>query len=116
MARLSTTILIACALIIGCEGERGPVGPPGPSGGTDRYVWFSPAPIEGNEVIYTFQQIDFPTADIPVIEVWISADRLYYTQIPGAPPVQNYPGWFITHNSLTLMNCDGFYVLIVMVA
>jgi hypothetical protein len=108
------------ALLISCEGDRGPAGPQGAQGepgpGT-RTVYLSTFPIPTDD-LYTVDIPEIQLSDMPLVSVYITlAGYDLWYELPAY--FENYPDWgqicFFTEGHVTFEWCEGFNYKIVIV-
>lgn len=107
------TVIISVALI-SCTGKEGPVGPPGPG---SRITYQSATPIATMDE-WTLSIPEITLDDMPAISVYGALDEFpnEWSELPLYSPIYYYNSYYwLTEGTLHVMNCQGWWIKIVIV-
>lgn len=109
------TLILVFALT-GCEGEKGPAGPQGPPGPGSRIVYQATNVIPDSPNPYCVIVPEIDLDDMPVVSVYLSLDRDEWIEIPVYFDALEYSvAAAIEEGEICLLNCVGWYYMIVIV-
>jgi hypothetical protein len=119
MKWFSIIVLLSIFAFAGCEGPEGPMGPrglEGPPGPGSRIIYESTGtvPDSPNPICYSVPEIDLD--NMPSVSVYLSEDRYEWVEIPTYFDIPDYVAVAIlSDGEVCLLNCAGWYFMIVII-